>query len=130
MSFKPAFAFLAAALAFAGSAAASPIGNAALEARDYPPGNLYVCTDANWGGHCDNIWFAHEQCVTFPGDFQNDISSIGPPQQWYCYGYTNYNCGDDFIDFQYPGIYDLGDGNTAFNDRLNSFVCYHAAGGE
>lgn len=132
MSFKSAVTLLAATLALASNAAASPLANAAttLEARDGPWGNLYVCTDANWSGDCDNIWFEHAKCVVFPEQFQNDISSIGPPDKWYCFAYTDYSCADDYIDFRYPGIYDLGDGNTAYNDKLNSFACYWPAGQE
>lgn len=123
MFIKSAFVLFVTAGALMHTASATPVSNADLGARAGPWGNLYVCTDANWSGNCDNIWYEHAKCVVLPEEFQNDISSIGPPQRWYCKGYTDYNCADDFIDFDYPGIYDLGDGNTAYNDRINSFVC-------
>ncbi|GJE87341.1 hypothetical protein PsYK624_034240 [Phanerochaete sordida] len=119
---------VAALAALVSTGKASPVGDASFAARDAPWGNLYVCTDANWSGNCDNIWFQSGQCVVFPGDFQNDISSIGPPKGWGCNAYVDYNCADDGLDFLYPGIYDLGDGNTNYNDRLNSFSCFALPG--
>lgn len=114
MQFTLALVALAAALA----ASASP-----LQTRG--SSNLYVCTDANWAGLCENVWFQDETCQTFPGELQNDISSVGPPQGYYCYLYTDYDCtGDNLSSVTYPGIYDLGDGNTGYNDRLNSFKCW------
>lgn len=110
-----------------GKSAATPMPDVALEARD-PWGNLYVCTDANWSGNCDNIWFDNGACVVFPDEFQNSISSICPPKGWGCNAYVNYECNDDGLDFLYPGIDDLGDGNTNYNDRLNSFSCFALPG--
>lgn len=131
MSSKFTFVTLAVALAALHDASASPITNATVASTsDDIWGNLYVCTDANWSGNCDNIWFENSRCWVLPTEYQNDVTSIGPPEDWYCYGYVDYNCEDDFIDFQYPGISDLGDGNTNYNDKLKSFVCYHAASQE
>ncbi|EKM48773.1 uncharacterized protein PHACADRAFT_214668 [Phanerochaete carnosa HHB-10118-sp] len=87
-------------------------------------GNLFVCADANWQGSCTNIGFGASQCVVFPSGFQNDVSAIGPPSGWVCDAYVNFSCtGDGLGDITNPGIADLGDGNTNYNDRLNSFVC-------
>ena len=53
-----------------------------------PLGNaLYVCSDANWSGTCENVGFNNEECIVFPGELQNDITSVGPPQGYYCYLY-------------------------------------------
>ena len=38
---------------------------------------------------------------------------------------SNFSCnGDGIGDITNPGIFDLGDGNTNYNDRLNSFQCF------
>ncbi|GJE87356.1 hypothetical protein PsYK624_034390 [Phanerochaete sordida] len=92
---------------------------------------LYVCSDANWSGTCENVGFNNEECIVFPGELQNDITSVGPPQGYYCYLYRNYSCtGDNLSSVVYPGISDLGDGNTDYNDGLNSFKCFGSVGSE
>lgn len=126
MQLTLSFATLATVLAFIGNSAASPVPEAAIEARKTQFDNyLYACTDANWSGLCENVGFWNEQCTVFPGELQNDVSAVGPANGYICYLYTDYSCtGDGLSDVQYPGIYDLGDGNTNYNDRLNSFICY------
>ena len=47
-------------------------------------GNIFVCTDANYGGNCENIGFNSGACNNFPTAFQDDISSIGPDDGWKC----------------------------------------------
>ncbi|GJE87340.1 hypothetical protein PsYK624_034230 [Phanerochaete sordida] len=84
---------------------------------------LLVCTDANFSGSCTLIAFDAGACAAFPAQFQNDVSTVSPPMSWQCTLYTGHNCDGDKIDVGYPGIRDLGDGNTSFNDRLNSFTC-------
>lgn len=44
---------------------------------------------------------------------------------------SNFSCnGDGLGNVVYPGITDLGDGNTNYNDRLNSFKCFESVGQE
>ena len=50
-------------------------------------GGLFVCTNAQFTGNCQNIGFNNGQCVVFPSAFQNDISSLGPDQGWVCNAY-------------------------------------------
>ncbi|GJE99010.1 hypothetical protein PsYK624_152480 [Phanerochaete sordida] len=123
------FALFATAISLVRNGAASPIANGSLEARKPDFDNsLFVCNNANWNQPCDNVGFYNEQCTVFPSGFQDSISSIGPPQGYYCYAYTDYTCdGDGLGNIVYPGIYDLGDGNTNYNDNLNSFRCYASA---
>ncbi|EKM53246.1 uncharacterized protein PHACADRAFT_210937 [Phanerochaete carnosa HHB-10118-sp] len=120
MQFKLGSVLLATVVAFVGYAAASPI-----EVRD-AGGNLFVCTNANWGSDCTNIGFSDGQCVVFPSGFQNDVSAIGPPSGWVCTAFVNSNSlcvGDGLGDITFPGYADLGSGHTNYNDRLNSFRC-------
>ena len=47
-------------------------------------GNIYVCTDWNWGGSCTVVGFNNGQCTNFPSGWQDNISSIGPDGGWTC----------------------------------------------
>ncbi|GJE92430.1 hypothetical protein PsYK624_085840 [Phanerochaete sordida] len=126
MQFTLTTALLAVAAAL-GSAAATPVEIKARvgNSTDAAQAGLFVCTDAGFSGNCENVGFGDAQCVVFPGAFQNDISAIGPPTGWVCDAYTDFSCnGDGLGDITFPGISDLGDGNTNYNDRLNSFICF------
>lgn len=47
-------------------------------------GYVYICTDAEWAGACDNYGFTLDVCSNFPSEFQDDISSVGPSQGFSC----------------------------------------------
>lgn len=47
-------------------------------------GHIYICTDANWDGDCDDYGFTDGACSNFPSEYQDDISSIGPDSGWLC----------------------------------------------
>ncbi|EKM53242.1 uncharacterized protein PHACADRAFT_259456 [Phanerochaete carnosa HHB-10118-sp] len=120
MQLKASLVIPATALGFAGTAAASPITFEARETAmdDY----LYVCTDVDWSGICQNLGFFAGECYNFPAEFQEDISSIGPPQGWECVIYDNYNCDGGYDLYAvYPGNAYLNE--TDYNDVLSSFVC-------
>jgi hypothetical protein len=46
--------------------------------------SVYVCTDANFGGECDNYAVTLGECSNFPPAFQYDISSFGPQEGTSC----------------------------------------------
>ncbi|GJE92431.1 hypothetical protein PsYK624_085850 [Phanerochaete sordida] len=120
MQFRLTTALLAVTAAL-GGVAATPAAPKVRAAQ----ASLVVCTDKNFSGKCQSIGFNNAQCVVFPSGFQKDISSIAPPSGWVCDAYIDLVCtGDGLGDITSPGISDLGDHHTNYNDRLNSFVCY------
>ncbi|KAF8998732.1 hypothetical protein BDQ17DRAFT_1428321 [Cyathus striatus] len=86
MQFNVAFTLLA----VVASALAAPTGTeVALSNRAADvDGNLYVCTDANWGGECANLGFYVNECNNMPSGFQDNISGFGPDAGWECTTYT------------------------------------------
>ncbi|KAL8776837.1 MAG: hypothetical protein Q9194_002902, partial [Teloschistes cf. exilis] len=42
--------------------------------------HLYVCTDINFGGRCENLESTKQGCYTLFNGFDNTISSLGPDQ--------------------------------------------------
>ncbi|OBZ73474.1 hypothetical protein A0H81_06641 [Grifola frondosa] len=86
-------------------------------------GYIYICTDANWSGDCDNYGFINGQCSNFPSTFQNDISSVGPDPGWVCILSVDYNCYSDkgIYTVTWPGYSDLS--QDWGNDMFNSVVC-------
>lgn len=113
----------AAVMVYAGNVLAVSIGTRFTTARRSGDDGLVICTDANFGGSCTPVRFNGTECVTFPEAYQNDVSAISPPVGSSCTVFTGLSCEGYDIDVTYPGIADLGDGNTAFNDRLNSVRC-------
>lgn len=47
-------------------------------------GHVFVCTDANFEGDCDNYGVTLGQCSNFPPAFQGDISCFGPDDGLNC----------------------------------------------
>jgi hypothetical protein len=45
----------------------------------------FVCTDAEFAGNCDVFHGASGQCVNFPGNFNDDISAVGPDSGQDCF---------------------------------------------
>ncbi|KAF8998683.1 hypothetical protein BDQ17DRAFT_1428284 [Cyathus striatus] len=105
-------------LAVVASALAAPTGTELSNRAADVDGNLYVCTDANWGGECT---LTSDECNNMISGFQDNISSFGPDVGWECTTYTDINCtGATYADHQ-PGFTTL----PAFiNDNISSFSYY------
>ncbi|KAF8976948.1 hypothetical protein BDQ17DRAFT_1267010, partial [Cyathus striatus] len=83
-------------------------------------GNLYVCTDANWGGECANLGFYINECNNMPSGFQDNISGFGPDAGWECTTYTDINCTGATYAGHQPGFTTLP---SFINDNISSFRC-------
>ncbi|PSR74742.1 hypothetical protein PHLCEN_2v9621 [Hermanssonia centrifuga] len=83
-------------------------------------GHIYICTDDNWSGSCENFGFIAYSCSNFPSNFQDDISSVGPDSGWYCTLYIDYNCNPDQGTYTVtaPGYSALTYGNDAFSSVM------------
>ncbi|KAE8868072.1 hypothetical protein PTNB29_01983 [Pyrenophora teres f. teres] len=56
------------------------------------PGDLYVCSDAFWGGDCRYIHSTTYKCHNMPPGLVTKISSIQPDTNQYCNLYADWNC--------------------------------------
>ncbi|KAF8209969.1 hypothetical protein K438DRAFT_1960199 [Mycena galopus ATCC 62051] len=121
MQFKLNFITLVAAAMTAVVVSAVPVAHSA-RAADVD-GYVYICTDEDFAGDCDNYGFNSGVCSNFPVEFQNDISSWGPDQGWECIMYTEFNCGTGGETYTgtSPGFSTLPPG---INDALNSVLCF------
>ncbi|KAI4126985.1 MAG: hypothetical protein LQ338_003440 [Usnochroma carphineum] len=79
--------------------------------------HLYVCTDYDFHGRCENLESTKQGCYTLFNGFDNEITSLGPDQGTTCTIYDGASVGG----IVYPGIYNLKDYN--FNDRASSYRC-------
>ncbi|KAL9612670.1 MAG: hypothetical protein Q9167_002752 [Letrouitia subvulpina] len=55
-----------------------PAGKAASPQADKPLTHLYVCTDANFKGRCENLASTKQGCYTLFNGLDNVVSSLGP----------------------------------------------------
>ncbi|KAJ7814693.1 hypothetical protein B0H14DRAFT_3476837 [Mycena olivaceomarginata] len=65
--------------------------------------HVYICTDSNFGGDCTNYRITNNVCSNLPSEFQDDISSFGPDQEWGCIFYTDPECTGAVYSQAYPG---------------------------
>ncbi|KAI0755949.1 hypothetical protein BC629DRAFT_1598323 [Irpex lacteus] len=87
-------------------------------------GHVYACTNAGWTGRCQNMYFTANQCLNFPSDLQDNISSIGPDGGWLCLAYEDINCSGYSFYVQKPGESDLSTRSDGVNDQLSSIACW------
>ncbi|KAJ7802711.1 hypothetical protein B0H14DRAFT_3154894 [Mycena olivaceomarginata] len=117
-----------AALVVAISAAPPGFPTAQLLTRDANvDGVLHACTNTNWnisysGGECANLPFAVGRCYNFQTQFNDTISSYGPPPWYTCGLFVDPDCtGDEFETQAYPGTMNV----TKYPDKFSSFLCAH-----
>ncbi|KAI4175018.1 MAG: hypothetical protein LQ348_006268 [Seirophora lacunosa] len=83
---------------------------------------LYVCTDANFRGRCQNLESTRQGCYTLSNSFSDTISSLGPSQGATCTVWQDLGCsGRALGGIRYPGISNLREYN--FNDIITSYQC-------
>ncbi|KAJ6603069.1 hypothetical protein B0H10DRAFT_2217616 [Mycena sp. CBHHK59/15] len=91
------------------------------------PGNVFVCVEAGFTGHCGNFAGASGQCVNFPSDFNDDITAVGPDDGQDCFFYIDANCSNEQLGpIRSPGLANLRDTpeHLPFNDAISSFKCF------
>ncbi|PVI03413.1 hypothetical protein DM02DRAFT_258571 [Periconia macrospinosa] len=67
------------------------------------PGAVYICTDANFRGHC--AWTMPESRCHIPGTGDNAPESIGPDPDGFCVLFESTNCdGNQIRTLRFPGI--------------------------
>ncbi|KAI4843165.1 hypothetical protein E4T44_06892 [Aureobasidium sp. EXF-8845] len=91
-------------------------------ARD--AGDVYICTGANFTGHCTYFKQALDTCVILPAPLSKNVTSFGPDEGAKCLLMQG-SCNDrqPYRDASYPGIADLR--NVTFDDMATSFICFH-----
>ncbi|KAJ7873837.1 hypothetical protein B0H14DRAFT_2343924, partial [Mycena olivaceomarginata] len=82
----------------------------------------FVCTNSGFAGTCSVFRGASGECISFPGDFNDDITSIGPDSGQDCFFLRNdLGCtGQQLGPIRSPGISNLAS-NAGFNDQISSF---------
>ncbi|GME53119.1 allantoate permease [Neofusicoccum parvum] len=90
------------------------------------PGNIYICTGANWTGTCGSKVQPFDTCIKLTAPYYHNIGSFGPDAGALCrITYTAESCtthGDLFA--QYPGIADLYNYNGVdVGHSITSWLC-------
>ncbi|GJC83477.1 hypothetical protein ColLi_06315 [Colletotrichum liriopes] len=86
--------------------------------------HLYICSDANFSGRCQNLESNTGQCYTLGNGFNDVVSSLGPDQGTSCTIWENNGCsGTSISNIVSPGIFNLADSNWNFNDR-STYIRY------
>ncbi|KZL86570.1 hypothetical protein CI238_05631 [Colletotrichum incanum] len=87
--------------------------------------HLYICSDANFSGRCQNLESNTGQCYNLANGFNDVVSSLGPDQGTSCTIWENNGCsGASITNIVSPGIFNLADSNWNFNDRASSYRCF------
>ncbi|KAF9871922.1 hypothetical protein CkaCkLH20_10554 [Colletotrichum karsti] len=80
--------------------------------------HLYICSDANFSGRCQNLESNTGQCYNLGNGFNDVVSSLGPDAGTSCTIWENNGCsGASIVNIVSPGIYNLADSIWNFNDR-------------
>ncbi|KAF9257130.1 hypothetical protein L218DRAFT_837811, partial [Marasmius fiardii PR-910] len=82
---------------------------------------LLVCTEANFGGNCEEVLYNNNVCTNVPVGFKNKITSVAPKKTAQCALYKGAGCTGNFITVVDPGFSNLKE--QSFNDRITSFTC-------
>ncbi|KAK3936355.1 hypothetical protein QBC46DRAFT_419446 [Diplogelasinospora grovesii] len=96
---------------------------------------VFLCTDANFQGHCVHIVSPTNVCVPLGSDLNDQVSSVGPDQDaGDCRFNFDAGCTDDngclHFDTSFPGIADLNTqshfvcGVNNPNDKVTSYQCF------
>ncbi|KAK1546273.1 hypothetical protein CPAR01_00240 [Colletotrichum paranaense] len=94
--------------------------------------HLYICSDANFSGRCQNLESNTGQCFRLHLDdlgngFNDVVSSLGPDAGTSCTIWENAGCtGASIVNIVNPGIYNLADSNWNFNDKSPGYASYPA----
>ncbi|KAJ7661065.1 hypothetical protein B0H14DRAFT_1085549 [Mycena olivaceomarginata] len=113
--------FFAAFVAFSSLVSAAPAANRALTSRQDL--GVTVCVDANSQGPCTTFSVdSLDQCIPFPSDFDNDVSSFIPDAGLSCTIFVEPDCtGRSLGGTGSLGITDLN--QISFDDVISSFKC-------
>ncbi|OHE92128.1 hypothetical protein CORC01_12583 [Colletotrichum orchidophilum] len=86
--------------------------------------HLYICSDANFSGRCQNLDSNTGQCYNLGNGFNDVVSSLGPDAGTSCTIWENNGCsGASIVNIVSPGIYNLADSKWNFNDKMSSYRC-------
>ncbi|KAK8157848.1 hypothetical protein IWX90DRAFT_411163 [Phyllosticta citrichinensis] len=85
------------------------------------PLGLYICKGPFWNGPCSFHPERFSLCNNAPAGWNNQISSFGPPRNYYCTLYENWNCKGRSISLTYPGSSNLA--RNGFNNIGSSWRC-------
>ncbi|CAI6340773.1 unnamed protein product [Periconia digitata] len=113
-------------------AAPAPISASNVEKRAEP--SILACNDRNFSGYCQTISSPASECDKWlVGDFDDQISSVRPDENSFCYFFVDRDCSTDgdFFHVGYPGVADLSvtpvngpEGSTRdFENKISSYFC-------
>ncbi|KAM3413644.1 hypothetical protein BST61_g10337 [Cercospora zeina] len=91
---------------------------------------LYVCTDADWKGTCEDLRNGPGLCINFEEPFAANISSVGPDSEISgCTLFEKENCdlsGEFVANIKKPGLSGLRTSPQGgrYNDKFRSYICY------
>jgi hypothetical protein len=85
------------------------------------PGDLYVCTDANWGGSCQYIHALTHNCYNFVDPLLKSLTSIRPDKNQMCVFYSGVDCVGDTDWIRWPGSGNMR--GRRFDNKVASWNC-------
>ncbi|KAF2206280.1 hypothetical protein CERZMDRAFT_103531 [Cercospora zeae-maydis SCOH1-5] len=91
---------------------------------------LYVCTDIDWKGTCQDLQNGPGLCINLGEPFAANISSVGPDSEVSgCTLFVKENCdlsGEFVANVKKPGLSDLSSSPQGgrYNDKFMSYICY------
>ncbi|KAL0638810.1 hypothetical protein Q9L58_002238 [Maublancomyces gigas] len=99
-----------------------------VEARSTDIG-LFFCKAWGFGAPCLYNRYQYAVCYNVPGDYNDQISAIGPDQnQGSCDLYANANCQSGnpggHLPVGYPGYASITGDVSSWNDVISSFICW------
>lgn len=85
------------------------------------PGDLYVCTDTQFGGDCEYFHALTYNCYNLADKFKHKLTSIRPDKNQMCQFYDSDNCVGDSDWIRWPGSGNMR--GRRFDNRAASWTC-------
>ncbi|KAH7398928.1 hypothetical protein DE146DRAFT_782733 [Phaeosphaeria sp. MPI-PUGE-AT-0046c] len=85
------------------------------------PGDLYVCTDSQFGGECEYFHALTYNCYNLAPKFRHALTSIRPDKNQMCQFYAEDNCVGDSDWMRWPGSGNMR--GRRFDNRVASWTC-------
>jgi hypothetical protein len=85
------------------------------------PGDVYFCTDANFGGNCQYLHDLTYQCHNLPAELNKQVTSLRPDKGQLCMFYEGTECGGRADWIRWPGTTNMR--GRRFDNSVSSWQC-------